>query len=144
MSTQTRTPPTTAATPVEESIARHHAYLVRMVTEGVAPAEVSALARKVWELARKAVPNLPVPAAATYDGGPMHDTWDNCRVQVPAEVPADGPSPSPGMPSRRSLRRSAGGIFPDDGRSGADEDVVLGECLRPLQLRLDRLHLGLR
>jgi len=92
MSAETRTPfavPLPAA--ADEGVARHHAYLARMVTEGVVPAEVSAKARRVWELARRGVPNLQVPAAAAYDGGPMHYTWDNGRVQVTAEMPADGP-----------------------------------------------------
>ena len=47
----------------------------------------------MWELARAAVPGLPVPAAVAYDGGPIHYTWDNSRHQVTAEFhPADSRS----------------------------------------------------
>ena len=73
-----------------EAIARHCAYLARMVTEGVVPHDVSAKARRVWEDARKAVPNLSVPAAVAYDGGPMHYTWDTGRFQATVEIPANG------------------------------------------------------
>lgn len=72
------------------AIANHCAYLGRMATEGVVPSELSARARSVWELARKTVPKLPVPAAVAYDGGPIHYTWDDGRHQVTAEVLADG------------------------------------------------------
>ena len=92
----------------DEGVARHHAYLARMVTEGVVPAEVSAKARRVWELARRGVPNLQVPAAAAYDGGPMHYTWDNGRVQVTAEMPVSRVSLNASIsapPPRRSTRR---------------------------------------
>ena len=71
-------------------VAKHHAYLARMVIEEVVPAEVSAKARHIWELARTAVPNLSVPAAVAYFGGPLHYTWDDGRCQVTAEIPADG------------------------------------------------------
>ena len=74
----------------EDNVANHHAYLARMVTEGVVPAEISAKARRIWESARMAVPNLPVPAAVAYSGGPLHYTWDNGHFQVTAEIPADG------------------------------------------------------
>jgi len=67
------------------AVERHHEYLVRMSLEGVVPADVSAKARKVWELARKAVPGLPVPIAVAYEGGPIHYTWDNGRHQATAE-----------------------------------------------------------
>jgi len=67
------------------AVERHHEYLVRMSLEGVVPADVSAKARRVWELARNLVPGLPVPIAVAYDGGPIHYTWDNGRHQATAE-----------------------------------------------------------
>jgi len=72
------------------AVARHIAYLARMVTEGVVPAEVSAKARKAWELARAAVPGLPVPMAVAYEGGPIHYTWDNDRHVIALEALSAG------------------------------------------------------
>ena len=68
-----------------DSDARHQAYLTRMVSDGVVPADVSEKARLVWNRARNLVPGLPVPIAVAYDGGPIHYTWDNGRHQATAE-----------------------------------------------------------
>ena len=107
------------------AVERHHEYLARMSIEGVVPADVSAKARTVWELARKAVPGLPVPIAVAYDGGPIHYTWDNGRHQVTAEF-------HPGeMASDWFVRDRTAKTF-DGGELSADLILpqVLIDCLR--------------
>lgn len=117
-----------------ETVARHHAYLARMVTEGVVPADVSAKARTVWELARKAVPGLPVPLAVAHDGGPIHYTWDNDRQVIALEC-LSGKQPCEWYVSDRATRFSDGGEF--DLACGLPEQVVAmcQEYLRHLQPR---------
>ena len=107
------------------AVERHHEYLVRMSLEGVVPADVSAKARKVWELARKAVPGLPVPIAVAYEGGPIHYTWDNGRHQATAEFhPGD-------MASDWFIRDRLGKTF--DGTEFSSDLILpqaLLDCLR--------------
>ena len=103
------------------AVARHIAYLARMVTEGVVPAEVSAKARKAWELARAAVPGLPVPMAVAYDGGPIHYTWDNGRHVIALEALSGG-QPCEWYVSDRETKDSDGGEF--DLAGGLPEQVT--------------------
>lgn len=104
----------------DEGVAKHHAYLARMVTEGVVAAEASAKARKVWESARKAVPSLSVPAAVAHEGGPIHYTWDNGRYQVTVESYSD--APCDWYVSDRTSGQFDGGEF--DPAAGLPEPLV--------------------
>jgi hypothetical protein len=127
------------ASPFDEAVAspadavaveRHHEYLVRMSLDKVVPAEVSAKARAVWELARKAVPGLPVPIAVAYDGGPIHYTWDNGRQVIALEA-LSGNQPCEWYVSDRQSGQFDGGDF--DLSSGLPEPVLatLNEYLLP-------------
>lgn len=103
------------------AVERHHEYLARMSIEGVVPHEVSAKARKAWELARAAVPGLPVPLAIAHEGGPIHYTWDNDRHVIALEC-LSGNQPCEWYVSDRQTGDFDGGDF--DLAGGLPEPVV--------------------
>jgi len=72
-------------------IDEHLAYLKRMAADGVVAPELAARARVVWWVAWiSAGGRLPVPAAATFSGGPVEYHWTVGPHQLSAEVPATG------------------------------------------------------
>lgn len=108
--------------PQAQAASDHLGYLNRMVVKRVVPAEVSLNARLIWELARKAVPGLSVPAAVAYEGGPIHYTWDNGRHQVTVESHSD--APCDWYVSDRTSGQFDGGEF--DPAAGLPELLIAG------------------
>ena len=82
-------------TPVNEytqKIEEHLAYLRRMADENVVDRRLASKARTVWYVAWYEMDQaLPVPAAATFMGGPIEFHWEQETHRASVEIPLEGP-----------------------------------------------------
>jgi hypothetical protein len=80
---------TTETVETEASTVRHLAYLDRMIFEGRVSPTVAQLARDIFLLARKAITDLPVPAAMASDDG-LGYQWDFASHRLTIDIENDG------------------------------------------------------